>query len=102
MASNRSKYTQEFREQTAQFILENGKSATSAAEEMGIDINTVCRWVREYRRNHGLPSYKENGIVPAAPRTDRELLQENRRLEKELKKKEEAIQEESYLISTDR
>ena len=99
MASNRSKYTQEFREQTAQFILENGKSATSAAEEMGIDVNTVCRWVRDYRRKHGLPSYKEEkGIIPATPRTDKELLHENRRREKELKKKEKAIQEEREKI----
>jgi Transposase and inactivated derivatives len=97
--SNRSKYTQEFRDQTAQFILENGKSATSAAEEMGIDINTVCRWVREYRRQHGLPSYQEEkGIVPTSPKSDRELLYENRRLEKELKKKEKAIQEEREKI----
>ena len=43
-----SKYTEEFREQTVRHILETGKSATSMAEEMGIDTNTVCRWVRDY------------------------------------------------------
>ena len=53
MSSNKSKYSDEMREQTAAFIIENGKSATSVAEEMGIDINTVCRWVRDYRRKHG-------------------------------------------------
>lgn len=37
------------------FILESGKSATSVAEEMGIDVNTVCRWVRDYRRKNNLP-----------------------------------------------
>ena len=36
MPSNNSKYTQEMREQTAEYILRNGKSATSAAEELGI------------------------------------------------------------------
>ena len=51
MPSNNSKYTQEIREKTARYILENKKSATSVAEEMGIDTNTVCRWVRDYRRN---------------------------------------------------
>ena len=34
MPSNNSKYTDEIREQTARYILEKGKSATSVAEEM--------------------------------------------------------------------
>ena len=34
MASNNQKYTEEFREQTAKFILESGRSATSVAEEI--------------------------------------------------------------------
>ena len=33
------------------------------AEEIGIDKNTVCSRVREYRRKKGQPSYaEENGI----------------------------------------
>ena len=59
MASNNSKYSQEVREETAKFIIESGKSATSVGEEMGIDKNTVCRWVRDYRRKYNLPSYAE-------------------------------------------
>ena len=41
MPSNNSKYSQEMREETANYILENGRSATSVAEELGIDVNTV-------------------------------------------------------------
>ena len=41
MPSNNSKYTEEMRTQTAEFILRSGKSATSVAEEMGIDTNTA-------------------------------------------------------------
>ena len=59
MPSNNSKYSQEMREETAKFILENGRSAASVAEELGIDVNTVCRWVRDYRRKHGMPTYAE-------------------------------------------
>lgn len=66
MPSNNTKYTEEMRERTARHILESGKSATSVAEEMGIDKNTVCRWVRDYRRKYRLPSYAEsNGIRQA-------------------------------------
>ena len=60
MPSNNSKYSQEVREETAKFIIESGKSATSVGEEMVIDKNTVCRWVRDYRRKYNLPSY---GII---------------------------------------
>ena len=75
MPSNNSKYTQETREQTAKYILDTGKSATSVAEEMGIDTNTVCKWVREYRKKNNLPSYaEEKGIQRKAPQTEGELL----------------------------
>lgn len=99
MASNRSKYSQELREQTAQIVVESGKSATSMAEEMGIDVNTVCRWVREYRRKNGLPSYsEEHGGKASTPMTSKELLKKCRLQEKELKKKEKIIKEEREKI----
>ena len=89
MSSNNSKYTQEMREQTARHILETGKSATRMAEELGIDVNTVCRWVRDYRRAHGMPSYAEaKEIVRREPKTEGELVFRIKELEKELKKKE--------------
>jgi len=48
MPSNRTKYSQEMREQTAKFIIESGKSATSVAEEMRIDTNVSMsrKWTR--------------------------------------------------------
>ena len=85
MPSNNSKYSQEIREEAAKLILKTGKSASSFAEEMGIDVNTVCRWVREYRRSHQMPSYAEaNGIKARAPVSDRELMQKNKELEQDL------------------
>ena len=50
MPSNNAKYTDEMREQAVKLIPETGKSASGFAEETGIDRNTVCRWVREYRK----------------------------------------------------
>ena len=99
MPSNNSKYTQEMREQTAKLIIESGRLATSFAEETGIDINTVCRWVREYRRKHNLPSYAESkGIRPKHPVSDRELIQKNKELEREIKKKEKLLAEEKEKV----
>lgn len=62
MSSNNSKYTPEFREETARYVVDNGKSATRVAEEIGIDKNTVCSWGREYRRKNNLPTYAEESI----------------------------------------
>jgi len=74
MPSNNSKYTTEMREQTAAYIIENHKLATSMAEEMGIDTNTVCLWVRDYRRKYKLPSYsEEKGQTRKPPQSAPEL-----------------------------
>ena len=95
MASNRDKYTAEMREETASYLIKTGKSATSFAEEAGIDVNTVCRWVREYRRKYKLPTYAEaKGIKTKNPISEKELTQKNRELERELKRKGKLLEEE--------
>ena len=95
MSSNNSKYSQEMRDRTARHVIESGKSATSMAEELGIDKNTVCRWIRDYRRKHNMPSYaEEKGFKRKAPKSNNELLYEVKELEKELKKKNKLIEEE--------
>ena len=89
MGSNNSKYSEEMRERTARHIIETGKSATSMAEEIGIDINTVCRWVRDYRKKHKMPSYAESkGMKRSEPKSNTELLYRVKELEKEVKAKE--------------
>ena len=103
MPSNNSKYTEEMREQTAKFILETGKSATSVAEEMGIDINTVCRWVRDYRRKHNMPSYaEEKGIRTNPPKDSLELKIQNKELEAKLREKEKEIKRLNTVIQEER
>jgi len=100
MASNNSKYTPEFRDETVKYIVESGKSASGVAEEIGIDKNTVCSWVREYRRKNGLPTYaEEKGIAPLRPteRTDenariRASEKENSRLRKEPAEEQEKVE----------
>ena len=43
------KYSPEMKELTVKYVLEGNKSATRIAKELSIDVNTVRRWVREYR-----------------------------------------------------
>lgn len=103
MPSINSKYTEEMREQTAKFILETGKSATSVAEEMGIDTNTVCRWVRDYRRKHNMPSYaEEKGIRTNPPKDSLELKLQNKELEAKLREKEKEIKRLNAVVQEER
>ena len=99
MPSNNTKYSEEMREQTAKHIIESGKSATSMAEELGIDTNTVCRWVRDYRRANKLPSWAEaKGIKPGTPQSEKDLLLRSRELERMLKQKEKQLKEEQEKV----
>ena len=93
MPSNNSKYTEEIRERTTRHIVESGKSATSVAEEMGIDTNTVCRWVRDYRRKHHLPSHAESkGIKQVATKIDQEANRQLKVRDKRIKELEEEVE----------
>lgn len=95
MPSNNSKYSEEMRERTARHILETGVSSTSMAEELGIDTNTVCRWVRDYRRKNKMPSYAESkGMKRSEPKSNSELLYRVKELEKEVKAKEKELENE--------
>ena len=100
MPSNNSKYTEDMREQTAKFVLETGRSATSVAEEMGIDTNTICRWVRDYRRKNKLPSYaEEKGIVRRDIAIgEKELMGKVKELEKQIKRKDKLLLEEQEKV----
>ena len=103
MPSNNSKYTEEFREQIATHILETGKSATSMAEEMGIDTNTVCRWVRDYRRKHNMPSYaEEKGLRTRPPKDMIELKDRIKDLERQIKEKNKELEKKDKQIADER
>ena len=78
------KYSSEMKKQTVKYVLEGGKSASKTAEELGIDKNTVCRWVREYREAHKMPTYEVERKIKK--QSADELIARNRELEKELRK----------------
>ncbi|MBQ8188509.1 MAG: DDE-type integrase/transposase/recombinase [Lachnospiraceae bacterium] len=92
MPSNNRKYSEEIRTQTAVYILETGKSSTSVAEEMGIDKNTVCKWVRDYRRANNLLTYaEENGIKMPPSRESKDERAGNKELKAKIKEKEKEL-----------
>ncbi|MBI9009337.1 MAG: transposase [Tenericutes bacterium] len=99
MPSNNSKYSEEMRVKTVKFILDTGKSATSVAEELGIDTNTVCRWVRDYRRKNNMPSYaEEKGVIkrPYKRKDEKDLKIEELKIE--IKKKDKQLEAEKEKV----
>lgn len=82
------------RERTVLHILTSGKSATSVAEELGIDTNTVCKWVRDYRRKNNLPSSTEAKTIDPndTKRKVKELENRLRQKEKELAEERENVE----------
>lgn len=96
MPSNNSKYTEEMRERTVLHILSSGKSATSVGEELGIDANTVCKWVRDYRRKNNMPSPV---VAQSVERTNKavdpnDAKRKVKELENRLRQKEKELAEE--------
>ena len=63
------KYSPEMKEQTVKYVLEGNKSATKVSKELGIGTNTVCRWVREYREAHQMPTYEVERKIKNSRRT---------------------------------
>ena len=90
------KYSEEMKLQTVKYVLEGGKSATKVAKELGIDVNTVCRWVKDYRETHNLPSYGAEQRI--RKKSVEELVARNKVLEKELKRKEKELADEKEKV----
>ena len=42
--------------QTVKLVLKGEKSATKIAKDIGVNPNTICRWVQEYRKQNNLYS----------------------------------------------
>lgn len=90
------KYGEEMKLQTVKYVLEGEKSATKVSKELGIDTNTVCRWVREYREAQGMPSYEAEQRIKR--QSADEMASKIKKLEKELKKKDRALADEKEKV----
>ena len=90
------KYSPEMKEQTVRYILEGGRSASKVAVELGIDKNSVCRWVREYREAHQMPTYEVERKINK--QSEDELIARKKELERELKQKEKELADEKEKV----
>lgn len=49
MGDKAKKYNKEFKEETVKLIIEKGRSVPSLAADLGINKNTLYRWLNEYK-----------------------------------------------------
>ena len=73
----RVKCSEEMKLQTVKHVLACGKSATKVSKELGINTNTVCRWVREYREANHIPSYEAEQRIKRQSADQRQPVQQS-------------------------
>lgn len=83
MASS-STYTDEFRMETADYVISTGRPTVHVAEELGLNPKTVGRWVKKRRDElaGNVPGKAESEEMKAARKRIRELEMENEFLKK--------------------
>lgn len=84
MTNPSSKYTDEYRRETADYIISTGRPAAEVARELGVNEKTAGRWVKERRDQLAgkKPASEEASELRAANRRIRELEMENEFLKK--------------------
>lgn len=81
MAKKYQKFSPEFREETARFVVEGQRSIAEVAREHGLSDTTVGNWVRKYRETHAID---EPALELSERARLRELERENREMAMEL------------------
>lgn len=74
-------YSAEFRTQAVQLAITSGKSRRIVADELGIGMSTLSKWVKQYHRT---PDAAQTSSPLTDLTTQQSLEQENRRLKREL------------------
>jgi transposase len=88
----RRTFTREFKESAAKLVLEEGMSRTKVARDLGISINQVSKWVKEFEAN-GSQAFPGNGRLLGQEAKIKHLEQEVRqlRMERDILKKATAF-----------
>ena len=82
--ANSSTYTDEFRMETADYVISTGRPITEVSKELGLNDKTVQRWVKKRRDqlDGNAPAKQESDELKAARKRIRELEMENEFLKK--------------------
>ena len=73
-------YSAEFRTQAVQLAITSGKSRRVVADELGVGMSTLSKWVKQHHRS---PDAAQTISPSTGLTTQQSLEQENRRLKRE-------------------
>jgi transposase len=92
MVSRRRSFAREFKIETVQMLTTTDVTVQQAAEDLGIDRNTLYRWVRQYSERFD-DAFPGKGRQSSGAEQIRQLQRENQRLrmERDILKKAMAI-----------
>ena len=79
----RRRFTREFKLEAVRQMVEEGRLHKQVAEELGVNVNVLGRWVRQLRADPE-QSFPGNGKLKARDKEVEELRRENARLKGEL------------------
>ena len=84
MTNQRTKYTEEYRRETADYIISTGRPVAAVATELGLHQKTASRWVTQRKKalNGEAPTPVEDAELRALRKRNRELEMENEFLKK--------------------
>lgn len=84
MAKTSAKYTDEYRRETADYIISTGRPVAQVAPELGINVKTASKWVKDRREalDGSAPASEENDEMRALRKRNRDLELENAFLKK--------------------
>ena len=80
--TTRKLYSKEFKLDAISLVLEQGYSRANAARSLEINPNMLGRWIKEHESVDG-QAFRGNGKLTAEQVENRQLREENRRLEME-------------------
>ena len=83
MSSSRRRYTQEFKDQLVEEVIEFSKPIAEVAREYGIAAQSLGNWVRKYRATHGAEA-GEDAAAKGATAREQALEREVQELKAEL------------------
>ncbi len=85
-----NKYTDEFRRETADYVISTGRPITEVAKELGLNDKTVNDWVLKRKRSQG--------SAPGPKAEDRELREAKKRI-RELEIKNEFLKKDTAFFA---
>jgi transposase len=94
--NNRRRFSDEFKLEAAQLVVNQGYSIREAAEAMNVGNSTMDKWVRQLRNELA------GGAVPANPMTaDQKRIKELERLLKRKDEENEILKKATALLMSD-